>query len=152
MNAAVVSRKVLFHQAPDTGAEASGSGSPAETLRVLVVEDNLDVAEVLEKNLVDWGYAARVCTSASEALALAPYFRPHVVVVDIGLPDFDGWELVRRLRKQRAAEPPLFIAVTAHGESEAYRKSEAVGITYHLVKPSYQQQLRQILDRLTDRD
>ena len=152
MSAAVVLRHVRFHQAPDTGAEASGSGSPSETLRVLVVEDNLDVAELLEKNIVDWGYTARTCTSASEALALDPYFLPNVVVVDIGLPDFDGWELVRRLRKQRAAEPPLFIAVTAHGESEAYRKSVEVGITYHLVKPSYQQQLRQILKRLADGD
>lgn len=148
----MVSRKVLFHPAPDTGADGSGSRTPAETLRVLVVEDHLDVAELLEKNLVDWGYTARTCTSASEALALAPYFQPHVVVVDIGLPDFDGWELVRRLREQRTAEPPLFIAVTAHGEGEAYQKSEAVGITYHLVKPSYQQQLRQILERFASGD
>ena len=149
---ATIARRVMLNHAPDTGAATSGSGPPTERWRVLVVEDNMDVGEVLGKSLNAWGYDARICTSASEALALAPYYQPHVVLVDIGLPDFDGWELVRRLRDQRPAEPPLFIAVTAHGEDEAFRKSELVGITYHLVKPSYQQQLRQILDRLARGD
>ncbi|HVX16375.1 MAG TPA: response regulator [Pirellulales bacterium] len=148
LRVATIAKRLLLSHAPDTGAAAaSGSGAPAEPLRVLVVEDNFDVGEVLGKTLSDWGYTARVCTLAGEALALAPYFRPQVVVVDLGLPDLDGWELVRQLRQQRPTEPPLFIAVTAHGEDEAFRKSESVGITYHLVKPSYQRQLQQILDR-----
>lgn len=137
-----------IHSAPDTGGTTSGSPPPTGLMRVMVVEDNLDVAQVLEKSLQEWGYTSRVCTSGSEALALAPYFQPQVVLIDIGLPDMDGWELARRLRQQEAEVPPIFIAITAHGEHHDFQRSQSVGILYHLVKPSFQPQLRQILDRL----
>jgi DNA-binding response OmpR family regulator len=115
----------------------------AQPLRVLVVEDALDVAEALAIQLKDWGFDSRVCTSGREAAALAPYYHPNVVLIDIGLPDMTGWDLAKRL-------PPdaLLIAVTARGEQEDYERSETVGIRYHLVKPAYQRQLRQLLERL----
>lgn len=142
----------LVSSAPDTGGFTSGSPPPTGLLRVMVVEDSLDVAEVLDKSLKEWGYTSRVCTSGSEALALAPYYQPQVVLIDIGLPDMDGWELARRLREQKPAVPPVFIAITAHGEHHDFQRSQSVGILYHLVKPSFQPQLRQILDRLAHDD
>src|ERR1700743_2449303 len=81
--ATIAAKRVLLSHAPDTGAAvASGSGWPAASLRVLVGGDNFAGGEGPGKRLSDWGYAARVCTLAGEALALAPYYRPHVVVVD----------------------------------------------------------------------
>ncbi|HWB13290.1 MAG TPA: response regulator [Pirellulales bacterium] len=137
-----------IHPAPDAGGTSSGSGGPDGHLRVLVVEDNLDTADVLDTSLHTWGYASRVCTSGNEALALFPYYLPHVVLIDIGLPDMDGWELARRLRQRRDGAPPVLIAITAHGEQHDYQRSQLAGISFHLVKPAFQPQLREILERL----
>lgn len=114
----------------------------------MVVEDNLDQAESLEKTLKTWGYDSRICTSGSEALALAPYYQPRVVLIDIGLPDMTGWQLAEALRKQAGSDGAVFIAVTAYGDEDDYRRSQRVGISYHLVKPSFQHQLHEILSRL----
>lgn len=119
------------------------SSIATRALRVLVVEDALDAAETLDMQLREWGYDSRVCTSGREAIALAPYYQPNVVLIDIGLPDMTGWELAKLL-------PPdaLLIAVTARGEADDFKRSQGVGIRYHLVKPTYQRQLRELLERL----
>lgn len=148
--AALSQKRVSVNLAPDKGGEQSGSPPQADGLRVLIVEDNYDTAVALERLVSEWGYPSRVCTSAHEALALAPYFEPQVALIDIGLPDMDGWELVRRLRQQLGNADPTFIAITAHGEAHDYQRSRASGITYHLIKPSFQPQLKEILDRLAD--
>ncbi|HVA46248.1 MAG TPA: response regulator [Pirellulales bacterium] len=145
---AVTRKRVSVAMSPDAGGAASGSPLHEGLLRVLIVEDSLDTANVLQTMLRQWGYSSRVCTSAHEALALAPYYEPQVALIDIGLPDMDGWELVRRLQRQGAKVETTFIAVTAHGEEQDFQQSRAAGITYHLVKPAFQSQLRQILDRL----
>jgi two-component system, sensor histidine kinase len=137
----------LFLYAPDTGASAAGSAE-RDALRVLVVEDSLDVAETLERTLSGWGYSAKVCTSGQEALALAPYFRPMVVLIDIGLPDMTGWELARSLRDQSQNCKPVMIVITAYGDQADFEASQAAGISFHLVKPAFQMQLRQLLARL----
>jgi DNA-binding response OmpR family regulator len=115
----------------------------ARSLRVLVVEDSLDAADALAIQLRQWGYEYRICTSGGEALALAPYFHPNVVLIDIGLPDMTGWELARLLPRDA-----LLIAVTARGEDGDYWRSRYAGIRYHLVKPAYQRQLREVLERV----
>lgn len=116
-----------------------------EPLRVLVVEDCLDAAEALAAQLKQWGYECRICTSGDETLALAPYFKPRVILIDIGLPDMDGWELALRL-------PPdaLLVAVTARGDAVDFQRSQRAGIRYHLVKPAYQPQLRDLLKRFSN--
>jgi CheY-like chemotaxis protein len=104
-------------------------------LRVLLVEDNLDAATALLLTLQNWGYDSRACTSGDEALALAPSFRPNVVLLDIGLPGMDGWQLARKLRQ--LGVNATFIAVTAHGEGDDYYRSRKAGIDFHLVKPDF---------------
>jgi CheY-like chemotaxis protein len=115
----------------------------AQPLRVLVVEDALDVAEALAMQLRGWGYDSRVCASGNEAITLAPYYHPNVILIDIGLPDMNGWELAKRLPSDA-----LLVAVTARGEEDDFRRSDQAGIRYHLVKPAYQRQLRELLERL----
>jgi CheY-like chemotaxis protein len=134
--------------APDTGASGSGSSERAAPLRVLIVEDSLDVAETLQHSVAAWGYRARFCTTGHEALALAPYFQPSVVLIDIGLPDIDGWQLARGLREQNPANTPVMIAITAFGEAADFERSQQAGISFHLVKPAFQTQLQQLLERL----
>lgn len=138
-------RLLLF--APDTATSEAGSPDPS-AMRVLVVEDSLDVAETLQKSLTAWGYAVNACTGGNEALALAPYFRPDVVLIDIGLPDMDGWQLARRLRAQGDGDVPVMIAITALGEEADFERSRQAGISFHLVKPAFQTQLRQLLERI----
>lgn len=139
----------VFHAPPEATAGGASPSSPRAVLRVLVVEDNLDQAESLEKTLKTWGYDSRICTSAGEALALAPYYQPQVVLIDIGLPDMDGWQLAAGLRQQAGTKSAVFIAVTAYGDADDYRRSQQVGISYHLVKPSFQSQLHAILSRFS---
>lgn len=115
----------------------------ARPLRVLVVEDSLDAAEMLAIQLQEWGYDSRICASGNEAAALAPYYHPNVVLIDIGLPDMTGWDLAKRLPRDA-----LLVAVTARGEADDYKNSERAGIRYHLVKPAFQQQLHELLERL----
>lgn len=116
---------------------------PSEPLRVLVVEDSVDVAETLRIQLKQWGCRCQICASGSEALAIAPSFEPQVVLLDIGLPDMDGWEVARRL-----PSGSLLIAITAYGEAGDFQRSQRAGIAYHLVKPAFQNQLRELLERV----
>lgn len=134
--------------APDTGAAAASQHRPLNRVRVLVVEDAVDVAEQLQMALLSWGHDSRVCTSGSEALALATYYQPQVVLIDIGLPDMNGWHLARKLHRLGLSDLPIMIAVTAYSEQADFRQSELAGISFHLVKPAYHTQLKQILERI----
>lgn len=118
-----------------------------ESLRVLVVEDNLDTAESLTRQLHQWGHHCRLCTSGEEALSVIERYHPQVVLIDIGLPDMDGWRLARHIH-QASDQRPVLIAVTAYGEEGDFARSQQAAISYHLVKPAYQPQLRQILGRI----
>ena len=126
------------------GALSQDKVGAARPLRVLVVEDSVDAAEALGLQLREWGYNYRICACGNEALELVPYFRPNVVLIDIGLPDMSGWELARYLPGNA-----VLIAVSARGEDEDFRRSQHAGIVYHLVKPAYQRQLRELLERIT---
>ena len=119
---------------------------PTGLLRVLMVEDDIDTATALLMTLQKWAYDGRACTSGNEALALAPSFRPHAVLIDIGLPDMDGCKLARKLRE--LGVDATMIAVTGHGEGDDYYRSRKAGIDFHLVKPDFKPQLRQLLERI----
>ena len=132
---------------PDSPVQSLSSGSetkatPASTLRVLVVEDTEDAARLVAAYLKKWGHDSWVCTSGNEALAVAPNYKPDVILIDIGLPDMTGWELARRLPRG-----PLLVAITGRGDEKDFDRSRDVGIRYHLVKPAFQGQLRDLLDR-----
>lgn len=126
--------------------QPSNARQSAGSFRVLAVEDEIDSAEALLLSLQQWGCDVRVCTSGNEALALAPAFQPDVVLLDIRLPDLDGWKLARKLRE--CGVNATMIAVTALGEGDDYYRSNKVGIDFHLVKPDFKPQLKQLLERI----
>ncbi|HEY1536460.1 MAG TPA: response regulator [Polyangiaceae bacterium] len=103
--------------------------------RVLVVDDSADTAELLRIVVERAGYVPRIASSARDALAAAPEFRPHVALIDIGLPDMDGYKLTKLLRAQPELQSCRFIAVTGHTSPSAVARSIAAGFEAHLSKP-----------------
>jgi signal transduction histidine kinase len=101
--------------------------------RVLVVDDNADVVEVVSELLRISGYEVAVAHDPAEALRVAGPFQPDVAVLDIGLPVMDGYELARRLR---LGNPGLrLVAVTGYGQAQDRERSRSAGFQEHLVKP-----------------
>src|SRR4051812_49900668 len=98
-----------------------GTDASPAARRVLVVDDHADYADTLAMLVRLWDHQAHVAYRAHAALADAPAFRPDVVLLDIGLPDMDGWELARRLRGQPGGPALLLVAVTGYG-NEADRE------------------------------
>ena len=112
-------------------APSAGAGQ-----RVLVVDDNLDAALGLAELLRCCGHEAEVAHNAARALALAPQLRPDIALIDIGLPDLDGYELARQLSAQAAGAWSLrLVAVTGYGLERDRERSAAAGFSGHLVKP-----------------
>lgn len=103
--------------------------------RVLVVDDNADAGNLLGMLVELGGHQPRVVQCAREALAVAAELCPHVALIDIGLPDMNGYELTRTLRAQKALEGCRFIAVTGRSSVSAIARSIAAGFETHLTKP-----------------
>lgn len=102
---------------------------------VLLVEDNRDAAQALLLLLKHLGYDVRAVHDGFEALEVAVDFRPQIVLLDIGLPGMDGYEVARRLRAQPAGQERVLVALTGYGRDEDYRRSFEAGFNYHLTKP-----------------
>ena len=104
--------------------------------RVLVVEDDEDSALLLAETLGDHGYVVEVAHDGASALSKAAEFKPEVAVLDVGLPDMDGYQLASRMRGLAQLAPGLrLIALTGYGGDEERKRSQAAGFNVHLVKP-----------------
>ncbi len=102
---------------------------------MLIVDDNVSSAETLALLIGLSGHATHVAHSGFDALEAAEIHRPDVVLLDIGLPGIDGYEVARRLRLTGASRRALLVAVTGYGQDDDRRKSREAGFDYHLVKP-----------------
>jgi CheY-like chemotaxis protein len=114
-------------------------------LSVLAVDDNKDVASTLCLLLSAWGHRARMACDAAAAWQAALAERPDVVLLDLGLPDVDGWELARRLRAHPDLAGVVLIALTGHGHPADRARSREVGIDLHLLKPVEPELLQKLL-------
>ncbi len=103
--------------------------------RVLIADDNLDGAQSLGRLARLLGHEVRLCHDGPSALELSETFGPEVVLLDIGLPGMDGYEVARRLRLRPGADALLLVAVTGYGQEEDLRRSREAGFDLHLVKP-----------------
>jgi signal transduction histidine kinase/ActR/RegA family two-component response regulator len=103
--------------------------------RVLLVEDNLDAAESMRMLLELFGHSVRVVHDGEAALVAAREQPPEIMLIDVGLPGMDGYELVRRLRQIPALERSLLVALTGYGRDEDKQEALAAGFHHHLVKP-----------------
>jgi len=120
----------------------------AQSLRVMVVDDNADAANMLEMFLNVTGYDVSVEHVASRAIEQARRTSPHVCLLDIGLPDMDGFELARRLRRMPETKSAILIAITGYSQEQDKKKSMDAGFNYHLVKPIDAPQLLSLLTEI----
>jgi CheY-like chemotaxis protein len=113
---------------------APSKGSPAKR-RVLVVDDNRDAAEMLVQVLQHAGHEVREEHDGLAALVATAQFLPQVIVLDLGLPGLDGFEVARRLRADPQFAGLRIVALTGYGQESDRRRTAEVGIDVHLVKP-----------------
>ena len=123
---------------PAAAARAQREGllaSAAKALRVLVVDDNQDAAMMLGMFLESAGHEVAVEHTATRALERARLDQPDVCLLDIGLPDMDGYELARQVRAQPGGAGRMLIAITGYGQEEDRKQSAQAGFDHHFVKP-----------------
>jgi PAS domain S-box-containing protein len=118
---------------------------PGVARRVLVVDDNVDAAATLDMVLRSLGHESRVVNDGFAALAAVSEFRPDAVLLDIGMPGLDGYEVARRLRAMQRGTELRIIAITGWGQEADRVKSRAAGFDVHLVKPVEPADLAQVL-------
>ena len=128
--------------APEAASQGA-SGSP--TRRVLVVDDNRDAAESLALLLQLDGHVVEATFDPRRALELAPAFQPEVVLLDIGMPGMDGFEVAHRLRAAPELDGIVLVALTGYGRAEDRDMTAAAGFDAHLVKPVDLGALAQVL-------
>jgi PAS domain S-box-containing protein len=114
-------------------------------LRVLVVDDNVDAAESIAMLLSLEGHEVMSVHHAQHALEAVGSFRPHVVLLDIGLPGMDGYEVARRLRSSRSSDSLRLVAVTGYGQQSDRDRAREAGFDLHLVKPVEPEALHSVL-------
>jgi len=121
---------------PESAPPPDAAASAANVRRVLVVDDNEDAAEMLRVALEHLGYVVDVAFDGLSALTSAATCRPSTVLLDIGLPGIDGYEVARRLREGWTGPSPVhLIAVTGYGQPSDRDLSREAGFDDHLVKP-----------------
>ena len=128
-------------RSPSPSRAPTSSSSRPRRLRIFVVENHDDTRILLCILLEQMGHTVQTAASMNEALRVIPDSRCDVLISDIGLPDGDGWELMRRL-KQR---PRYAIAMSGLGMGGDRARSREVGFRHHLVKPTGPEQLAEIL-------
>lgn len=115
---------------PEVSAGAVGQGR-----RVLVVDDAIDIAETLAMLLADSGHEVAVAHDGRGALTKAVDFAPELILLDIGLPGLDGYEVARRLRSDPRTQHTVIVALSGYGHAEDLRRAAAAGFDRHFVKP-----------------
>lgn len=118
---------------PRTEADRAPPASPPR--RVLVVDDNVDAAMMLATILARWGHQVHMVHDGPAAMQVVHSYRPEVLLLDIGLPGLDGFEIARRLRQESGLGGLVLVALTGYGREEDRRRSREVGFDYHLQKP-----------------
>jgi PAS domain S-box-containing protein len=120
-------------------------------LRVLIVDDNVDAATALELLLQETGHLVRVAHTGPTGLAAALDFRPNVMLLDIGLPEFDGIEVAKRMRQQPTLDNIVLVAMTGYGRETDRQRSKEAGFDHHLVKPADFRKVQQILANVSEK-
>ncbi|WP_031437840.1 PAS domain S-box protein [Methylobacter tundripaludum] len=108
---------------------------PTSKFRILVVDDYADAAESLMMLLRAKGHEVEIADCGIKAIEQAQVFHPQVVLLDIGLPDLDGYEVAKRLRALPETRDATLIALTGYGQSEDHNRSQSAGFNHHLLKP-----------------
>jgi CheY-like chemotaxis protein len=130
--------------------ESSQPVSPS--LKVLVVDDNADAVESLVLLLRASGHHdVRTAYTGPDAVTTAIDYEPDVVLLDLGLPGLDGFEVAKRIRQHHAHRKTVLVAITGYGQESDRKRSVEAGFDHHLVKPAAFAQLKEILTAVKPR-
>jgi two-component system CheB/CheR fusion protein len=131
----------------DTDAPAASRkrGARREPRRVLIVDDNVDSADSMRMLFANAGHEVTCAYTGEEAIEAALRMRPHAVMLDIGLPDTDGYSVARKLRSHPQLREMLIVATTGYARPQDREKSRHAGIDEHMAKPV---DLDTLLDRI----
>jgi CheY-like chemotaxis protein len=124
--------------------ELSGGGI-LRNRKVLVVDDNRDAADSLAMLLRLMGAEVRVAYGGEDACQCYFAFRPGVSFLDIGMPEVDGYEVARRIRRDPLSQGAILVALTGWGQEDDRRRSSEAGFDHHLVKPVHLELLESVL-------
>lgn len=124
------------------------TGDSTRKRRLLVVDDNRDAAETMSMLLQMWGHEVVFAYDGPSALETAEQWQPEAVILDIGLPGMNGYEVAARLRELPHARGAVLIAITGYGQDDDRLRSRRAGIDHHLVKPVAPDALRDLVDSL----
>ncbi|MBN9521011.1 response regulator [bacterium] len=137
--------------APAGAGDPAADGGTGARLRVLVVDDNRDAAESLGLVLEMKGHEVRAAFDGPEALRVLGAYRPHLVLLDLGLPGMTGFEVARKIRESPSLRGVMLVALTGWGQEEDRRRTRAAGFDHHLVKPADPDAVERILSAVGGR-
>jgi PAS domain S-box-containing protein len=129
-------------QVPDESAVLSSAHPPR---RILIVDDNAEAADTLAELLSLYGHEVQAVHNGPAALETFATWRPHIMLLDIGMPGMDGYEVARRVRQQAGAEEVKLIALTGWGQEKDRKRAREAGFDHHLLKPLDLQGLGNVL-------
>jgi CheY-like chemotaxis protein len=142
-------RLPLETAAPTASAEGGAASRPkSRSRRYLIVDDNADSSEALKLLLEFRGHTVQVVHDGREALAAARSFSPEVILLDVGLPGLDGFEVVKQLRSSPETANLLVIATTGYGREEDRARCLAAGFNHHFAKPLDVDNIQAIVEQL----
>ncbi len=144
------------HRTPNEPTESACSESTGETQdgesgqRILLVDDNTEMVNVLSRLLESQGFLVRTAADGEAALELARHYLPDIVLLDIGLPKLDGFEVAQRLQTDPNSAPRTLIALSGYGQQHDRERSRDAGFDHHLEKPVDLEDLLTLLDSRTN--
>jgi signal transduction histidine kinase/ActR/RegA family two-component response regulator len=124
---------------------AAGTAPRGPARRILVVDDNVDAADTTRMLLESCGHHVRTAYGGHQGIAAALAFQPEMVLLDIGMPEMDGHQVARRLRREPSLQGVLLVALTGWGQPQDRDLTREAGFDHHLVKPLDLGQLQEIL-------
>jgi signal transduction histidine kinase/ActR/RegA family two-component response regulator len=127
---------LVQHGSAPGSVDQHAAAADLRTLRILVVDDNRDAADSLGALLGILGSEVRVAHSGTSALATLDEWQPSVLLLDLGMPGMDGYEVARRIRADRRNDGVLLVALTGWGQPEDRERTSAAGFDHHLIKPA----------------
>jgi PAS domain S-box-containing protein len=136
--------------APEPVADVATPAAPRR-MRVLVVDDNRDSADSMRMLLEASGQEARCVYDGVSALEIAESFRPEVILLDIGMPSMDGYQVARELRARNLVPPPTIAALTGWGQDSDKKKTREAGFDHHFTKPVDATELLGFLEQVAAR-
>lgn len=113
---------------------------------MLVVDDNRDSADTMTALLRAWGHEVRTLYDGQSVISIVAEYQPEVVLLDIGLPKINGYELARRLRQSGSLRRIVLVAFTGYGQDEDRQRVREAGFDHHLLKPLEPETLEKIID------